>query len=579
MAIQFSDNALTTLATSINNVATTLTVAAATGDGFPQVTGGGSDYFVLTMEDASGNREFIRVDHRAAASDVMGSGGYPLQRGYWGSTARSWAAGDGVDCRWTAEAADQFYTDALAAGAAAAAGQTLAFGQKTATTTGLTYGYYGGQLWVDGVLTTIADGTVALTASQTNYVERTHAGAVSTNTGGFTAGRVPLQEVVTSAGAVTSVLDRRIPNTPFAGRLSKSVAGGADVTLSAEEARNHILEFTGVLIANINVILPTTKLAWVVKNGTTGSFTLTVKPAAGTGVAVTQGYQLPVYCDGTNVLSGASGAFPYTVGVAAGNLVQLDGTAKLPAVDGSQLTNLPSLAATVTADCRNLIGKRNVANPNFQADYAADEIVVKNPGGTAVVLSAFSATVDITASGVNGLDTGAEGANAYYYVWAIYDGANKKLLLSTSSTAPTMPGSYTYKGLIGVIRNDGSSNFVDFWQTDRDIWLVEQNVFTGQAGVTSYTLQSLSAQVPPNAKEVDIAIGSNGGITNRHLSVAGNSAGTLGAMHAGISNSVAYETWIPGARGRVPLATAQTVYWRAEDTNASYRMSVYGYKI
>ena len=34
------------------------------------------------------------------------------------------------------------------------------------------------------------------------------------------------------------------------------------------------------------------------------------------------------------------------VGTAAGNVVQLDGTAKLPAVDGSQLTNLPSAGAT-----------------------------------------------------------------------------------------------------------------------------------------------------------------------------------------------------------------------------------------
>ena len=37
------------------------------------------------------------------------------------------------------------------------------------------------------------------------------------------------------------------------------------------------------------------------------------------------------------------------VGTSAGNVVQLDGTAKLPAVDGSQLTNLPSGASTLGA--------------------------------------------------------------------------------------------------------------------------------------------------------------------------------------------------------------------------------------
>ena len=35
------------------------------------------------------------------------------------------------------------------------------------------------------------------------------------------------------------------------------------------------------------------------------------------------------------------------VGTSAGNVVQLDGSAKLPAVDGSQLTNLP--AASIPA--------------------------------------------------------------------------------------------------------------------------------------------------------------------------------------------------------------------------------------
>lgn len=97
MALKFTDNALTTLATGINNAATQLTVAAGTGANFPAVAGA-IDYFIITMEDASGNREFIRCDNRAG--DLLGSASYPLQRGYNGSTARSWSAGDSVDLRW-----------------------------------------------------------------------------------------------------------------------------------------------------------------------------------------------------------------------------------------------------------------------------------------------------------------------------------------------------------------------------------------------------------------------------------------------------------------------------------------------
>jgi hypothetical protein len=89
---------------------------------------------------------------------------------------------------------------------------------------------------------------------------------------------------------------------PTVGLLSKSVAGGTDVTLTALETRNEILEFTGTLTANINVIVPVIPWEWVVYNATAGAFTLTVKPASGTGVAVTQGKRAILYADGTNVV-------------------------------------------------------------------------------------------------------------------------------------------------------------------------------------------------------------------------------------------------------------------------------------
>lgn len=84
-------------------------------------------------------------------------------------------------------------------------------------------------------------------------------------------------------------------------RLSKSVAGAADVTLTLDEAFRGILEFTGVLTGNINVIVPTTEWEWTAYNNTTGAFSLAVKTVAGTGKAVTQGKRALLLCDGTNV--------------------------------------------------------------------------------------------------------------------------------------------------------------------------------------------------------------------------------------------------------------------------------------
>lgn len=102
----------------------------------------------------------------------------------------------------------------------------------------------------------------------------------------------------------TSLATTAFVQSTIGGVLSKSVAGGVNVTLTAVEAGNGILVFTGALTANISVIVPTSPTAqWIVKNGTSGAFSLTVKTAAGTGVVITQGKTEVVYTDGTNVLT------------------------------------------------------------------------------------------------------------------------------------------------------------------------------------------------------------------------------------------------------------------------------------
>lgn len=95
------------------------------------------------------------------------------------------------------------------------------------------------------------------------------------------------------------------------GLLTKSVDGGANVTLTADEAGNGILKFTGTLTANISVIVPTSPTrSWHVINATSGAFSLTVKTAAGTGVVVGQAKTASLYTDGTNVLSsGTNGLY------------------------------------------------------------------------------------------------------------------------------------------------------------------------------------------------------------------------------------------------------------------------------
>lgn len=299
MTRKFTDNAATTLATSILAGATTLNVATGKGDNFPAITGRGvagsaPDNFVVTLENSAGAREKILCEHRAAGNDTLGSAGYPLVRGYDGTTPLPWTAGDVVDLRWDKSEA----IDANDKVQAAAPGR--AFGQKGSTTAGLTYGYYGDQLQVDGVITAVADGTVVLTASQTNYVERTAAGVVSANIVGFSADKIPMAQIVTDAGGITSITERRAAAPQF-GMVSKSIAAGGAITLSADEARAPILELTGAPASAVTLNFPNLKRSWIVRGNWTGSFGVTAKVAGQPGVGITQGADALIYGNGTDI--------------------------------------------------------------------------------------------------------------------------------------------------------------------------------------------------------------------------------------------------------------------------------------
>jgi hypothetical protein len=184
-----------------------------------------------------------------------------------------------------------------------AASPATAFGRRQSTTSGLTWGYYGANLVVDGVLTQIANGTLALSASATNYVEATRAGVVSKNTTGFTPGSIPLYTIVTGASTVTSYTDYRVLCAPpyVQGRLVKAMAD-ANQTLTAAEARCDILEATGALTALRNLVVPLGVRQWTVFANVTGGFGVRVIGASGTGITIADGKRAIVYADGTNVV-------------------------------------------------------------------------------------------------------------------------------------------------------------------------------------------------------------------------------------------------------------------------------------
>lgn len=96
------------------------------------------------------------------------------------------------------------------------------------------------------------------------------------------------------------------------GYLSVAQGDVANLTLTtvnggSDQARNAVVNVTGALTANRNVVVQTANKLYLVKNATTGGYSIVVKTAAGTGVTIVNGASRWVYSDGTNVVDGQFG--------------------------------------------------------------------------------------------------------------------------------------------------------------------------------------------------------------------------------------------------------------------------------
>lgn len=83
------------------------------------------------------------------------------------------------------------------------------FNEKASTTTGLTWGYYGGLFGVDSTVYTVSDGTLLLTDDVVNYIEMSTSGVLSKNTSAFTRGKFPVRQVTCASGVQTVSTDKR----------------------------------------------------------------------------------------------------------------------------------------------------------------------------------------------------------------------------------------------------------------------------------------------------------------------------------------------------------------------------------
>ncbi len=210
---------------------------------------------------------------------------------------------------------------------------------------------------------------------------------------------------------------------------------------------------------------------------------------------------------------------------------------------------------------------RNVATPTTKLDVTADRLIV---GG--IEVPGFAGTIDATATGANGLDTGALGASTLYYVWAIYNASLHTAagLLSTSETAPTTPGSFTRKQLLGAVRTGAGSTFLDSVQRDDEVAYTVPIASTiagtaGPAVATTFSGANIIPATTVKAARLLVQCGTNQAVylhwTNFNPGAVGNAPVVVG------DPSAAGTTTYGNALVPCHCGTKTTLVWGATNTN------------
>ncbi len=186
-------------------------------------------------------------------------------------------------------------------------------------------------------------------------------------------------------------------------------------------------------------------------------------------------------------------------------------------------------------------------------------------------------TADITVSGAGGLAADeTEAADTWYAVHVIADTGrtpgisrlrepnDPALLLSTSKTAPTLPTGYNVFRHVGWLRNDGSSDFLDFTQTgdgsarryeyDEDRTTL-QVLAAGNA--TTFAAVSMTSLIPIDVRDALLAIGLDPQTVNDGLRLRPTGSAVLEV------NAVVRLT--PGVTQQVDMLPIQTMIGPSQD--------------
>lgn len=179
----------------------------------------------------------------------------------------------------------------------------------------------------------------------------------------------------------------RLGITLAASNYTLTAVNGGDGSGSTNPAPM-ILDCSGTLSASVSVVIPNVSKLYIIKNGTSGAYTVGIKTTSGTALTIPQGETYLVWCNGSNVVATISALASGTIALAT-NALQLGGVVAASyaqkAVKNSWTKPQIVVGAQMTLTAGTYTPNADNDTTLYLAQAAADaDITIANPTGTAV---------------------------------------------------------------------------------------------------------------------------------------------------------------------------------------------------
>lgn len=198
-----------------------------------------------------------------------------------------------------------------------------------------------------------------------------------------------------------------------------------------------------------------------------------------------------------------------------------------------------------------LTANLNATTPATKVDVAWAGLRIGNRYTTSK-----SYTLDITASGVLGLDTGSTANSTWYYIYAICNDAGSVVsaVMSASAAAPTLPGGYTKYRWISAVYRESTGAFRAYQQADKLVAYTSFITLLSSGTARSFTELNISTLLPVRSRKITLQLYCNSGAEPFNLPIQGY--------------MVDYQTQV---RGNVHINTTSSIICSVYTNNSKIR--------